>query len=618
MSTPNKKIRLSNALVSPSSTGTVSISRTSDSNFNYFSHTSRSSINTVSAVSAGTKNPVTYKATEFTDTIHRDFMMDKLCTQIINTSEFKRLNNLLQLGVASKVFHCANHTRYQHSLGVAHLAEKLAKTIKNNQPTLGITDEDVLCVKIAGLCHDIGHGPFSHLFDKVVTDEKIREEWRHETRSVLMLRHLIESNQINISDFKLKEEDLVFIGEMIDGTPEEMRKGRLREKSFLYDIVSNSVSGFDVDRVDYLLRDSHMTSAPYSITDLYKFIERARVLPAQPIAPRRPHNCSESESQSLSQGCSQASNAEIFHSSRPQGKRGLSEDASPPLMICFPRELVPVACGFYHQRFTMHKTVYQNQKVKQFEHMLLDVLKMADEHLTFPGSVTEARPSGLYRPSEAVQDMKAFKTLDDRIIYLIERSQDVALQPARELLGRIDREDLYGCAGYIDFVKGDFVYKMTEDRILNEIIEESKLICGVQGNDNIDDSDDDDDNRILDMDILQLPPEEYSRVTDDDMENFREQSSDLVLDIIVEKLELHHGQKEYNPVRSLRFFSEAGDEPFGVEANAREYDSCLPSKLCERLLQVYCRDCSQLPLAKKAFENWCVRRNLAKPQFSQG
>jgi HD superfamily phosphohydrolase len=110
-------------------------------------------------------------------------------------------------------------------------------------------------------------------------------------------RLIILLNEINVSYFNINEDDLVFIGEMIEGTPEEMRQGRKRDKSFLYDIVSNSLSGFDVDRVDYLLRDSHMTSGPYSVSDLYKFIERARVLPAQPIAPMRPQECSDSQSQ---------------------------------------------------------------------------------------------------------------------------------------------------------------------------------------------------------------------------------------------------------------------------------------------------------------------------------
>lgn len=61
------------------------------------------------------------------------------------------------------MFRSATHTRFEHSLGVAHMSARVVRTIKNNQPELGITEKDVLCVKIAGLCHDLGHGKSSIL-----------------------------------------------------------------------------------------------------------------------------------------------------------------------------------------------------------------------------------------------------------------------------------------------------------------------------------------------------------------------------------------------------------------------------------------------------------------------
>ena len=84
---------------------------------------------------------------------------------IIDTPEFKRLHNLRQLGLTYLIYPSANHTRFEHSLGVSHLAKILTTSLQKNQPELGITDNEIELIQIAGLIHDIGHGPFSHLYE---------------------------------------------------------------------------------------------------------------------------------------------------------------------------------------------------------------------------------------------------------------------------------------------------------------------------------------------------------------------------------------------------------------------------------------------------------------------
>lgn len=84
----------------------------------------------------------------FNDPVHKTIKMEGLCLKIIDTYEFQRLHNLKQLGVCDYVFRGATHTRFVHSLGVAHLAERLIRTI--NKPELKISEIDIVCVKIAG------------------------------------------------------------------------------------------------------------------------------------------------------------------------------------------------------------------------------------------------------------------------------------------------------------------------------------------------------------------------------------------------------------------------------------------------------------------------------------
>ena len=149
----------------------------------------------------------------FNDPVHGNIVMEDLCLAIIDTPEYQRLQGMKQLGVCDRVYRGATHTRFEHSLGVAHLAGKLASSLRKNQPRLGITDEDVLCVKIAGLCHDLGHGPYSHLYDGVFIRrmhpngiDKQGKKWRHEDGSVLMFNHLLEVNRIDLEKYGLSKQ----------------------------------------------------------------------------------------------------------------------------------------------------------------------------------------------------------------------------------------------------------------------------------------------------------------------------------------------------------------------------------------------------------------------------
>lgn len=124
----------------------------------------------------------------------------------------------------------ANHNRLQHSLGVAYLAEKIVSNIKDEQPAFKVSPKDVLCVKLAGLFHDIGHGPMSHLYEAfrgsylpkyLATHPQLQKEyndceyqhvpakWSHEDSSLLFIDALLDEVglQINYNNSNNDDDD---------------------------------------------------------------------------------------------------------------------------------------------------------------------------------------------------------------------------------------------------------------------------------------------------------------------------------------------------------------------------------------------------------------------------
>jgi hypothetical protein len=181
--------------------------------------------------------------------VHGPIKLEEACLRIIDTPAFQRLHSLKQLGTSDYVFRGATHTRFEHSIGVAHLAEKVASRLRENQSLLNITAVDVLCVKIAGLCHDLGHGPFSHVFDGVFIKACRKDiHWRHEDGSVMMFRYILRSGRIDMSQYGIGLDDIVFIEEMISGTPPALRCGRPPSKFFLYGKI------YWCDLVRYLIK----------------------------------------------------------------------------------------------------------------------------------------------------------------------------------------------------------------------------------------------------------------------------------------------------------------------------------------------------------------------------
>ena len=165
---------------------------------------------------------------------------------------FKELRDIKQLGCIYQVFTGASHNRFEHSIGVYYLAKKYMnilnlKSDKDNDKYF--TDEEYFLISIAALIHDLGHGPFSHVFDDYINFSI------HEDRSVKIFRHI--NKKYNL---KYNEDDIQFISDCI--YPKKLDYKKYTHKKFCFQIVSN-FNGIDVDRFDYIMRDCKMTGLNY-------------------------------------------------------------------------------------------------------------------------------------------------------------------------------------------------------------------------------------------------------------------------------------------------------------------------------------------------------------------
>ena len=188
---------------------------------------------------------------------------DEPIIKIINTPEFQRLRRIRQLGLTSYTFPTAVHDRISHSLGVAFIVGVLFDNLKvpnkitvvtSDGKKVRLTKEQLkLLIKLAGLLHDIGHGPFSHAFEKITSVD-------HEEMSKKII--LNETGNIypiltTINDEILKTYSPHWIVEIITG-------GSF-SPIWAKELISSQL---DADRIDYLLRDAYMCGVNYASFDI--------------------------------------------------------------------------------------------------------------------------------------------------------------------------------------------------------------------------------------------------------------------------------------------------------------------------------------------------------------
>ncbi|KAG5179114.1 hypothetical protein JKP88DRAFT_201313 [Tribonema minus] len=499
---------------------------------------------------------------------HGSLQLEPALVEIMNTPQFNRLHGLAQLGTSSYVFRDATHTRFAHSVGVAHLAEKMVTNFMRYQPYLNITKEDLLCVQIAGLCHDLGHGPYSHIWDNNFM-KRMGIDWKHEQGSIDMLRFLLRDNNIDLRKYGLQERDLVFIEELIMGVgPEKREGGRDSKKGFLYDVVNNVRSGLDVDKLDYFKRDTNRTGVG-AAPAIGRFFDLARVCWARD-ANHQPHR-----------------------------------------MICYPEKMASEIAILFRHRMSLHQTVYQHHGTKALELMLVDALCLAEPHFRVRGSVDAEHPDGRWRLSEAVSDMRAFTGLKDSVIDLIENAEAPALRPAQAIIQRWQRRDLYKCAD-LPAVQAEIVE--VARRALSAAAEVARTggacapVREERGN----------------AERAAADGEETEEDDDEEGEEGEGGEAAAALteeDLILDILHIHCGQGDRNPMAALRFYrkwdhacEDRPDRPLGRVVEKEAYINHLPRQLSIRQLRVFVRDGAKAEAAKAACEDWAEAHRLRCPE----
>src|SRR5689334_3787154 len=168
----------------------------------------------------------------------------ELMMRLIDAAEFQRLRRIKQLGLGLYTYQGAEHSRFTHSLGAFHLMTRVLDRLSERH---AIDPADRVAARAAALLHDVGHGSFSHVMEKLI-------DFHHEQRTVQVI--LAEETEIGTL-LKSYAADLPRkVASIIEGT---------FRPSALAQLVSSQL---DVDRMDYLLRDSLMTGAKYGIYDL--------------------------------------------------------------------------------------------------------------------------------------------------------------------------------------------------------------------------------------------------------------------------------------------------------------------------------------------------------------
>lgn len=212
------------------------------------------------------------------DSIHGFIHFDELEKLLIESWLFQRLHHIRQVGLAYFVYPGARHSRFEHSLGVMHLASKIFDRLPHK---LSLDEHKFwrAILRLGALCHDLGHLPFSHVAEQTLLGEEGHELWTckiigHESLAPFWQKVEIEFGIPAIRELIVK----VAVG--------KKKLTSLKDYAHITftpweELISSIVTGdfFGADRIDYLVRDAHCTGVSYGLFDFHQLIESLSIGP---------------------------------------------------------------------------------------------------------------------------------------------------------------------------------------------------------------------------------------------------------------------------------------------------------------------------------------------------
>jgi uncharacterized protein len=266
-------------------------------------------------------------------------LLDQLAWRLIDAPEFQRLRRIKQLGVSEFVFSSATHTRFAHSIGVFHTARSLVKIIKR-EVGKAFDPRRAEGAVIAALLHDLGHGPFSHTFERV--QESRGANKRHEKWTAEIIRNPDGGIRPVLEAHWEGDEFCEAVAMLFEAEDPE---------DIYHAIVSSS---FDADRLDYLRRDRLMTGTGAGAIDFDWLMEHVRVRDIRMEA---------------------------------DGDDDDDDDGVRVSTFCLDRKALPAAEQFLLSRYTLHEQVYFHKTTRCVEHMIGKLLRKVAVQAESPATV---------------------------------------------------------------------------------------------------------------------------------------------------------------------------------------------------------------------------------------